>query len=52
MDGRLAQRTTSAVSGAFDQVIDVSKLAAGSYILRVTPEAGDRLAEQRFEVVR
>lgn len=52
LDGRFIQRTTSAVAGAFDQVLDVSKLAPGGYILRVTPEADDRLAEQRFEVVR
>ncbi|MBX2972994.1 MAG: hypothetical protein KF797_07820 [Flavobacteriales bacterium] len=51
-DGRLLQRTVSAESGAFHKPIDVSGLASGAYILRVTQQSGGRLHEQRFEVVR
>ncbi|HNU57668.1 MAG TPA: hypothetical protein PKN30_13845, partial [Flavobacteriales bacterium] len=52
LDGRFVQRSTGIHSGEFRQVIDVSALAAGGYILRATQDAGGRLFEQRFEVVR
>lgn len=52
MDGRFVQRSTAAVGGEFHKDIDVTTLAAGGYILRVTQDAGGRLYEQRFDVVR
>lgn len=52
MDGRLVQRTTTSSSGAFSHAMDVSALASGSYVLRVSQQAGGRLVERRFEVAR
>lgn len=52
MDGRLVQRTTVAVSGTFSHTIDVGSIAPGPYVLRVSQQAGGRLLERRFEVVR
>jgi len=52
MDGRLVQRTSTSVGGAFRQVLDVSNLALGSYVLRVRDATGSVSLERRFEVAR
>ena len=52
MDGRLVQRTSTSIGGAFRQVLDVSNLALGSYVLRVRDATGSVSLERRFEVAR
>lgn len=51
-DGRLVQRTTTSTHGAYRHTLDVSALAAGSYVLRVQDAQGIMNMDRRFEVVR
>jgi hypothetical protein len=53
LDGRQVLRsTTNAVQGVFEQQIDVSRLPAGAYLMRVMTRDGLLIGSPRFEVVR
>jgi len=51
-DGKLHERTTASAYGSFKHALDVSPLAAGSYVIRVMSTTGALLGNQRFEVIR
>ncbi|HRH69160.1 MAG TPA: M1 family aminopeptidase [Flavobacteriales bacterium] len=51
-DGRFVQRTRTSSSGAYRHELDVSGLAAGTYVLRAQEAHGSSKVERRFQVVR
>ena len=51
-DGRIVQRDIAMAAGTFRHVLDVSRLAPGSYVLRVSEAHGTLVVDRRFEVVR
>ena len=50
-DGRSIQRTTTTTSGTFEQQLDVSALASGTYVLRLRDAQGTLQQDRRFNVV-
>jgi hypothetical protein len=52
MNGRLVQRSSARLNGAFTKRIDTSSLGAGNYILQVTRANGDVLGVKQFAVAR
>ncbi|MBL7952402.1 MAG: hypothetical protein JNM62_11860 [Flavobacteriales bacterium] len=51
-DGRIIQRDIATAAGVFSRTIDVSRLASGAYVLRVSEAHGSLVVDRRFEVVR
>ena len=51
MDGRIAHRATAMAAGPFSQVVDLSRVAAGAYVMRVMTTTGYVLDSKRFEVL-
>jgi hypothetical protein len=52
MNGRLVQRSSARLNGAFTKRIDTSSLGSGNYILQVTRASGDVLGVKQFAVAR
>lgn len=52
LDGRSAQRSTTAANGPFITDMDIARLSPGAYLLRVMDTQGLLLGTRRFEVVR
>jgi hypothetical protein len=52
LDGRIAGRSVAQAEGDFNEVLDVTPLGAGAYVLRVMTTDGLLVGSSRFEVVR
>jgi hypothetical protein len=52
MNGRLVQRSSARLNGAFTKRLETSALGTGNYILQVTRANGDVLGVKQFAVAR
>ena len=52
IDGRQVGRTTMMGEGAFQHRVNVDRLPAGNYLMRVVSTDGVRLGNERFEIIR